>query len=635
MEEVIIDFKLNSKQPVISGSFYTALSRVKRGDNFYLRRFQPEFIKANPAVETKLKNMEVFAPYSFKKVYLDNVIFETPEEVKIGYININSLYQGSSDILLNGDKNLLKLDILCVADTRLTEADSATELERRLSNWTIIERVDADDGQKHMGLLLLTSKSSLYEAQLSSSNIVVAIECAMSKETEFLQMIKLRCFNMKIGFFYIRETPTVQQIEVHLEPFFLKTDLVMGDMNLDPRREEDLKKLMKLCGLRRVRVLNENTTNRFNQLDHIFIRADLSQLTFSTSFINHTSDHRTITTRIPLKQQSFSQSFKEDWHFDRDHWTRKRRKVVSRVEKGVICDFTLASTIDEYLELLRVHNLKRVFIFDTEFFESLCNMQSLPAKYKDHQLIKSDTVFIPVMSEINGYFDTSALMKWTGDTLEIFLPCQRLEKNNPEKKVKKLFQNYCRELFGSFSSKPPKIRTSMVFCHQTHEKESEWVFLLSFLKACLMSGVFDENSFDPRRELLRMEKELNCRKVFPPPAVTKKRKTVDASDSQSKRHKVTRSEGTKRNANPAEEDQSSSKKKRVQSSQTSSSNRRRRFLNQDGVTCWLNSTLQVVLHFNTFLFILKLSNFRVSFPAWTTQSLCHNQEVTSMNSCCT
>ena len=245
MEEVIIDFKLE-KKPILPGSFYTAVSRVKTGDKFYLKRFHPEFIKANPAVETKLKNMEIFAPYSFQKVYLDNYIFETPEEVKIGYININCLYHKSSDILLNGDRNLQKLDLLCVADTRLTEVDSNAELERRLSNWTIIERVDADDGEKHLGLLLLVSKSSLHEEQLSSSNIVDAIERGSKDGTEFLQMIRLRCFNMTMGFFYIRETPTAQQIEVHLEPFFLKTDLVMGDMNLDPRREDDLQKLQIL-----------------------------------------------------------------------------------------------------------------------------------------------------------------------------------------------------------------------------------------------------------------------------------------------------------------------------------------------------------------------------------------------------
>ena len=596
-----------------------------------MRRFHPDFIKANPAVETKLKNMEIFAPYNFQKVYLDNYIFETPEEIKIGYININSLYHKSSDMLLNGDRNLQKLDILCVADTRLTEVDSTAELERRLSNWTILERVDADDGQKHMGLLLLASKSSLYEEQLSGSNIVEAIECAGSKDgTEFLHMIRLRCFNLKIGFFYIRETPTAQQIEDHLEPFFLKTDIVMGDMNLDPRREDDLQKLMKFCGLRRVRVLHENTTARFNQLDHIFIRAELSERTFSTSFINHTSDHRTITTRIPLKQQSFSQSFKGDWHFDRDHWTRKKRKVVAREQKDTEFDFNLASTVDEYLELLRVHSSKGTFLFDTEFFESLSNIQSLPPKYKDHQIVKSKTVFIPVMSRANNF-----LMKWTGEELMIYLPNKKLKEDFPEEEMKKLFQNYCQDLFGSFDLKPPKIKISLVFSNQSHEGELEWVFLLSFLKSWLLSDVFDESSFDPRKELLRMEKELNCRKVFQPPRVTRKRKMEDGNNVQSQMPKVNRRSATKRSAPPAEQEQRSPKQQRVQSSQTKSNQRQRRFLNSDGVTCWLNSCLQVVLCLSHFIVYKYLNVFRLSSTVWIMLKLVALQAVTSIWSCCT
>ena len=115
---MIIDF--SSEKPTIqNGSFYTALSRVKYGDKVFLRNFKPEFIKANPEVETKLFNMEKFSPYTFKKVYLDNFIYDTYDEIKIGYININSLFSSLSHVFLNKDENLLRLDLLCVADTRL------------------------------------------------------------------------------------------------------------------------------------------------------------------------------------------------------------------------------------------------------------------------------------------------------------------------------------------------------------------------------------------------------------------------------------------------------------------------------------------------------------------------------------
>ena len=97
----------------------------------------------------------------------------------------------------------------------------------------------------------------------------------------------------------------------------------MGDLNLDPAREEDMKKLQKLCGPGRLRILNEHTTTRSNQLDHIIMSSHLSTKLFATSFINHTSDHRTITVRIPLNQNNFSEDFKRDWFFDKEKFTRR------------------------------------------------------------------------------------------------------------------------------------------------------------------------------------------------------------------------------------------------------------------------------------------------------------------------
>ena len=66
--------------------------------------------------------MKICSPYNFKKLYLDFPVFNDPaSELKIGYVNINSVLEGKSDELLNNDENLLNLDFLVVADTRLTE----------------------------------------------------------------------------------------------------------------------------------------------------------------------------------------------------------------------------------------------------------------------------------------------------------------------------------------------------------------------------------------------------------------------------------------------------------------------------------------------------------------------------------
>ena len=159
LDQTIIDFSSQISR-FGNGSFYTALSRVKFGSNFFLKKFKPEYIKANPALEKKIASMKLYSPYNFKKVYLDEKIYKNEEEIKVGYININNLLTGNSDVFLNEDQNLLELDIIAVADTRLEENNTMEDLKRQLSNWKILHRCDSDDNMKHMGLLLLQPRKS-------------------------------------------------------------------------------------------------------------------------------------------------------------------------------------------------------------------------------------------------------------------------------------------------------------------------------------------------------------------------------------------------------------------------------------------------------------------------------------------
>ena len=116
MDKVITDF--SQAKRIFPGSFYTAMTRVRYGKNFYLRDFKPEYIIATPNVERVLDTMKLSVPYIFNKIYLSDKIFDKPsEEIRIGYVNINSLYSGMSDTFLNNDENLLHLDVLAVADT--------------------------------------------------------------------------------------------------------------------------------------------------------------------------------------------------------------------------------------------------------------------------------------------------------------------------------------------------------------------------------------------------------------------------------------------------------------------------------------------------------------------------------------
>ena len=91
----------------------------------------------------------------------------------------------------------------------------------------------------------------------------------------YVQVIRIKVANMNVGFVYIRETPNIPELE-RLREAFRHSDCFMGDLNLDPAREDDRKKLQMLCGPERVRILQEYTTSRSNQLDHIILKSHLS-----------------------------------------------------------------------------------------------------------------------------------------------------------------------------------------------------------------------------------------------------------------------------------------------------------------------------------------------------------------------
>merc|ERR1712055_1167315 len=133
--------------------------------------------------------------------------------------------------------------------------------------------------------------------------------------------------DLESAFVYVRETPSKDDVAM-LEKDLSKIHLVLGDLNLDPSRSNDSKKLEKLC-LSRKRVLAELTTTRNNQLDHVLLNVNKFPVFFSTSFTNHTSDHSCIVCRIAKDKNQFNQSFKQQISFDADLFTTpsKRRKL--------------------------------------------------------------------------------------------------------------------------------------------------------------------------------------------------------------------------------------------------------------------------------------------------------------------
>ena len=145
--------------------------------------------------------------------------------------------------------------------------------------------------------------------------------------------ISFNAYNLESAFLYIRETPTQEETK-KLKKDLEKVDLVMGDLNLDaddPKRSTDKKKLETLC-VKRTRVLREVTTTRYNQLDHILLNIDKFPVFYSTSFLNHTTDHHTITTRIAKPGNNKKPSFLKRVSFDADEYTKPKRRKMDNFE---------------------------------------------------------------------------------------------------------------------------------------------------------------------------------------------------------------------------------------------------------------------------------------------------------------
>ena len=235
---------------------------MKLGTDLYLKDFKESYIQANPDVEKIMSSMKIFRPYIFKKLLIKEKIFtDSGRALKIGYLNINNIFKYMTFEMVNEDENLLNLDYLVCSDTRSQKETETENIAVFLSNWSIVGRFDSKDSIRHLGMLVLKSKSSYLEDRLELKekqyfkNEIVQMQVVLGS---FLQ------FGLRTAFVYIRETPTMEQIK-HLNRDFKNIDLVMGDLNLDPNREPDSDKLQMLCQQRKG-VLTEITTTRFNQL---------------------------------------------------------------------------------------------------------------------------------------------------------------------------------------------------------------------------------------------------------------------------------------------------------------------------------------------------------------------------------
>ena len=358
LQEVIIDFSHDSRETVSvqNGSFYVALTRVKEGKDVYLKSFDEKYITFNRRVEEKIEYMRRFKQYNFKKTYVSDPIFaDDKEETKIGYINIQGFLESNHAKYVDKDLNLLSLNILVCSETWLTEKNPSNEIIKKLENWNVIKRLDATDNKKHMGLILMIPKGKEETMKLVFDMDYVE-SYTDDKSTLLYQGLTMNLTKhyKKIVFLYIRKTPNRKETK-GIAQRFIKYDCIIGDLNLNPALREQKEKLEMICGKDKYLALEEITTIRYNQLDHIILKNDLSNISFSTAYNNFCSDHKSIVLRLATKKTTFLKEFAENVYFDMEKHLKASKRDQSKSERKASNEKTSDKMNQAFLEETEVY----------------------------------------------------------------------------------------------------------------------------------------------------------------------------------------------------------------------------------------------------------------------------------------
>ena len=336
----------------------------------------------------------------------------------------------------------------------------------------------------------------------------------------------------------------------------------MGDLNLDPNRDEDQKKLTILMGTSKKRVLHEVTTTRINQLDHIIIDASIVNY-FGTSFFNHTTDHKAITLRLPAKGNKLSENFHQSYYFDNEKWTRKPNRFYERDRDSAQTEVTY-SAVNKYIEILNSHNPKRQ-VFFMDFYKILSGngFKEIPYMYKDIKITNLDAVYIVIPNSnddnLNGF------ISWNDRKLELFQhgSCKDLDTYQKGLNILRNFKNeYIDKLYTSFSMSCPRLQFSVDNVSEVSKTKTEiLIHMMTFLKSKLLSNTM-ASPFDTQKGKENILSELKSQKLFPIRSMPRRRKPVSSpSDKPPKIPRISF----------------------------------RTFKNPNMESCWLNSCMQIVL----------------------------------------
>ena len=175
---------------------------------------------------------------------------------------------------------------MCIAETKVDE--SVNDEDLKIPNFEIVARLDSLPNSKSRGMILYMRKDS--------GHPYPDIFAFRRERTEILEM---KVSGLKVCFVYIHPKASNQDID-NLNDTFRSSDLVIGDLNINSLNEggSGLRKMMQVAeeaGM--TSVLEEMTSNRCSQPDHILLKNDFSSKYVAASYKNLYSDHKSITFR--------------------------------------------------------------------------------------------------------------------------------------------------------------------------------------------------------------------------------------------------------------------------------------------------------------------------------------------------
>ena len=295
-------------------------------------------------------------------------------------------------------------------------------------------------------------------------------------------------------------------------------------------------------------------------MDHIFLNKSKYPDHFCTTYNNFTSDHKAIAVRLPFAGNQFSESFKEELHFNTEKWTRIQTSKFEAIKTPMEEEFQIGNVVDQYIQLLNDLNTKKT-VFDKTFMLSLLakDFDQLSSIYRDWKILNSSKVYIPVLDGDQVY-----LIQWDAKFLTL------LKENNLEENIedyqrglqilKKIKNDYIDKLHASFSESLPTLKFSVKTIAHCERRSDIVAYFLTYIKYDIFAKTFEFPTTEfMKKETDNIKREIIRQKILPLP---KKRKNEEIPMTVPQKK-------TKRNF--------------------------RTFKNPDDVSCWMNSCLQLVL----------------------------------------